>query len=116
MQTTKARQILFVLGWLAATLYVLVGVGELILADDPLLRRMLFLAALTGFAALVVIGIRTIERRPWPGAALASVGAVLGGFSLFWTVLAILLAIAIVVLSVLCARRDSASPAYAPGS
>ena len=106
MQTTKARQTLFVLGWLAAALYVL----------DPLLRRMLFLAALTGFAALVVIGIRTIERRPWPGAALVSVGAVLAGFSLFWTVLAILLAIAIVVLSVVCARRVSASPAHAPGS
>jgi hypothetical protein len=38
---------------------------------------------------------------------MASVGAIAGGLALFWTVAALLLTIAIVVLSVLAARRAS---------
>jgi hypothetical protein len=58
------------------------------------------------FAVLVVVGVRLINVRPWVGAALASLGAVGGGISIFWTVAAVLLAIAIVVLSIVAARRN----------
>ena len=94
-----------VTAWAAALLYVVVGVGELIFADGTLAHRVIFAAVLGVFAALVVVGVSLIEQRPWIGAAMASVGAVFGGLALFWTGAALLLAIAIVVLSILAARR-----------
>src|SRR5262245_54688394 len=96
-----------VLSWAATVLYVGVGVVELLFADGSLGHQLLVATVLTGFALLVVGGVRVMSDRPWFGVALASIGAVLGGFALFWTGLAILLAIAIVVLSVLVARRSS---------
>ena len=94
-----------VVAWVAALLYIAVGVGELLLADGTFAHRLIFAVALGLFAALVVVGVRLIDDRPWIGAAMASVGATAGGLALFWTVAAVLLAIAIVVLSVLVARR-----------
>jgi hypothetical protein len=95
-----------VLSWCAAVLYVGVGALELIFADGSLGHRVVFVAVLTGLAVLVVGGALLIPDRPWPGAAIASVGAIVGGLALFWTVAAIVLGIAIVVLSVLVARRS----------
>jgi hypothetical protein len=97
-----------VAGWLAALLFVIVGVGELLLADGSLGHRVTFAVVLGGFAALVVVGVGLIDTRPWVGAAMASAGAVAGGFALFWTIAAVLLAIVIVVLSVITARRRGA--------
>lgn len=102
---------LHVVAWVASLLYVLVGLGELILADGSLAHRVAFAAVLTLFAVLVLVGVRLIDDRPWIGAAMASVGAIAGGLALFWTVAALLLAIAIVTLSVLAARRASVSSA-----
>jgi ABC-type tungstate transport system substrate-binding protein len=45
---------------------------------------------------------------------MASVGAIAGGFALFWTIAAILLGIAIVILSVIVALRGSARPSVQP--
>jgi hypothetical protein len=93
------------LSLVAAVLYVGVGVLELVFADGSLGHRVLFATLLIGFAALVVGGVRLLGNRPWVGVAMASVGAVLGGFALFWTIAAIVLAVAIVVISVVLARR-----------
>jgi hypothetical protein len=112
VQGLSAARILGILGWLAALLYVGVGVLELVLDDEETIaRRFAFFAVLCGLALLVMVGIRMLPRRPWPGVAVASVGAILGGFALFWTGLAILLAIGIVMLSILSARRVSVAPA-----
>jgi hypothetical protein len=46
-------------GWLAALVFIAVGVGELLLADGSLAHRMTFAVVLGVFAALVVVG-----RRP----------------------------------------------------
>ena len=94
-----------VMAWVAALLYVVVGLLELILADGSLGHRVLFAVVLGLFAVLVLVGVGLIDARPWVGAALASVGAIAGGLALFWTVAAVLLAVAIVTLSVLAARR-----------
>ena len=94
------------LSWAAAILYVGIGMLELFFSDDPLGHRALFAGLLTGLALLVVIGVRLIPHRRWVGVAMASVGAVAGGIALFWTIAAIVLAVAIVVLSVLFARRS----------
>jgi hypothetical protein len=95
-------------GWVTAALFVAIGIAEATYADGTRAHQTLFFFALTLFAALIVVGIKLVSRRPWLGAGLASLGAVLGGISLFWTVAALLLAIAIVTLSVVCARRVSA--------
>jgi hypothetical protein len=97
-----------VTAWVAALLYIGVGLGELLLADGSLGHRVIFALVLGLFAALVLVGVRLIDDGPWIGAAMASVGAIAGGLALFWTVAALLLAIAIVVLSVLAARRAAA--------
>jgi hypothetical protein len=100
-----------VVALVAAALYVVVGVGELIFADDALGHRVLFAVVLLVFAVFVVGGVALIAKRPWIGAAITSVGAIAAGFALFWTVAAILLGLAIVVLSVMVARRSAATPA-----
>jgi len=91
--------------WLAAALYVAVGVGELVFAGESFGHRAIFTAVMCIFAALVLVGVRLIDARPWVGAALASLGAIGAGISIFWTVVAVFLATAIVVLSILVARR-----------
>jgi hypothetical protein len=93
--------------WTAALLYVVVGLLELVLADGSLAHRIMFAVVLSLFAAVVVAGVGLIDSRPWVGAAIASVGALAGGLALFWTVAAVLLAIGIVVLSILVARRTA---------
>jgi len=103
-----------VVAWVAALLYVGVGLGELIFADGPLGHRVTFAVVLSLVAVLVLVGIRLIDDRPWTGAAMASVGAIAGGLALFWTIAALLLAIAIVTLSVLAARRETELGASAP--
>ena len=100
-----------VVAWLAALLFVVVGLVELIFADGTLGHRVTFAVVLGLFAVLVLVGVRLIDDRPWVGAAMASVGAIAGGLALFWTVAALLLAITIVILSVLAARRASAPSA-----
>jgi hypothetical protein len=99
--------------WIAALLYVAVGLGELILADGSLGHRVTFALVLGLFAGMVLVGVRLIDDRPWVGAAVASAGAAAGGVALFWTGAAVLLAIAIIVLSVLAARK-AAEPAARP--
>lgn len=94
-----------VVAWVAALLYIVVGLLELILADGTLGHRVIFAVVLGLFAALVLVGVRLIDARPWVGAAMASAGAIAGGLALFWTVAALLLAVAIVTLSILAARR-----------
>lgn len=106
---TNMERWLRVVALVAAALYVVVGVGELIFADDSLGRRILFAVVLLVFAVLVVGGVALIAQRPWIGAAVASVGAIAAGFALFWTVAAIVLGLAIVVLSVMVARRSAAT-------
>ena len=100
-----------VVALVAAALYVVVGIAELIFAGDSLGHRVLFALVLAGFAALVLVGVALIAQRPWIGAAIASVGAIAAGFALFWTVAAIVLGLAIVVLSLMVARRSAATRA-----
>ena len=108
---TNMERWLRVVALVAAALYVVVGVGELIFADESLGRRILFAVVLLVFAVLVVGGVALIAQRPWIGAAVASVGAIAAGFALFWTVAAIVLGLAIVVLSVMVARRSASTQA-----
>jgi hypothetical protein len=55
----------------------------------------------------LIAGIRLISSHPTPGAIVASISALVGAFVLFWTLLAILLGVAIVVFSVLAVRESA---------
>ena len=101
----RACKSLRIVGWSTAALLVAIGIAEATYANGTRAHQTLFFVALTLFAVLIVAGIALLPRRPWLGAGVASLGALLGGVSLFWTVVALLLAITIVALSVVSARR-----------
>ena len=58
-----------------------------------------------GGGILVLGGLRLLSRSPVAGAALISLGAILGALPIFWALLPLLLALALIVLSVVYARR-----------
>ena len=58
-----------------------------------------------GGAALLAAGLWLIDRARWAGASLVSIGAILGGVPIFWAVLPLVAAAALVVLAVRYARR-----------
>ena len=58
---------------------------------------------------LVLAGLRLLHHAPARGATLVSLGAVLGAPPIFWALLPLLLAISLLVLSVLYARRAARS-------
>ena len=71
--------------------------------------QVLWLVLLLVGGALLLLGLRSFQRSPWAGVALISLGALAGALVIFWTVLAPVLAIALIVLSVLYARRGPAT-------
>ena len=103
-------RILTVLGWITALGYVAIAIFEIFIdSDEALSSRIGFPIFLVALAAALMVGVRLISDRPTLGAIVASISALVGAFELFWTLLAIVLGIAIVVFSVLVARR--AAPA-----
>ena len=109
MRRWTARSSLSVLGTLVGAIYILVGVivGALpaVWKDSSTGGRVFWILFLVGAGVLVLAGLRIFERSPWAGAALVSLGAIIGGLVLAWSIAAPLAAIALIVLSVVCARR-----------
>jgi uncharacterized membrane protein YdbT with pleckstrin-like domain len=58
---------------------------------------------------VVLTGLRMLRRAPVRGATLVSLGAVVGALPIFWALLPLLLAVALIVLSVLYARRGGST-------
>jgi hypothetical protein len=114
MQDWSAEKALMVLGTVLGVVYVLAGVIAGVWPshweDSDTIDRLLWFIFLVGGGAAVLIGLRLFERSPWLGTSFVSVGAVAGALAIFWTVAAPLAAIALVVLSVMCARRAEAAP------
>ena len=108
---------LVVLGFFTAAAYLLVGIiGGLSLShwdEASASDQILWASLLVGGAILIVAGLRISRRNPWGAAALISIGALAGALPIFWTLIAVVLAIALVVLSFLYARRTT-GPAPAP--
>ena len=65
-------------------------------------------------ALLLAVGLRALDKSPWIGAVVASVGAVVGALPIFWTFVVPLVAILFVVLIVVYARRISRPPRPTP--
>lgn len=94
-----------------SALYALAIVAGLALIDfDTTSSIVLWVALLTGGAALMLVG----QLATPPGrlsAALVSVGAALGGLSLVWTLLVPIAVAAVIACSIALARREVAAPA-----
>lgn len=109
MRLRGARKGLSVLGTAVGAVYILVGVivGALpaVWEDSSTGGRVFWILFLVGAGVLVLAGLRIFDRLPRAGAALVSVGAIVGGLVLAWSIAAPIAAIALIVLSVVCARR-----------
>jgi hypothetical protein len=108
------RKALFVLGALAGVVYILVGVvvGSLpaVWEDTETGGRVAWIVFLVGAGALLLLGLRIFDRAPRSGAALVSLGAIIGGLILFWSIAAPVAALALIGLSIACARRGPVAP------
>jgi hypothetical protein len=113
METTSLRRVLGALATVAGVGYLVVGVAGDIWPghwdDTGAGDQILWLAFGVVGGALVLAGWRQLDRSPKLAAALISVGAIVGALPIFWTIVALLLALALVVLSVLYARGASAA-------
>ena len=111
------EKVLVVLGFFVAVAYLLIGIiGGLSLShwdEASASDQILWASLLVGGAILIIAGLRISRRSPWAAAALISVGALVGALPIFWTLIALVLAVALVVLSLLYARRAT-GPAPAP--
>jgi hypothetical protein len=98
------------LGGLTAVGFAAAGIGGAIAGatggDGTDLAVWLLL--LLGGSALVLAGVRMLASRPWGAVASFAIGGLLGSLALFWSVIAPVIAIVLVVLAVIGARRDTA--------
>ena len=66
-----------------------------------------WLLLLVGGGAIVLAGVATLRTRPWVSVAAFAVGGIAGALALIWSVIAPVLAIALVVIGVIHARRST---------
>jgi hypothetical protein len=109
MRGSSARKGLFVLGTLAGAVYILVGIvvgaWPSVWEETETGGRVVWIVFVTGAGVLLLLGVQIFDRSPRSGAALVSLGSIIGGLILFWSVVAPIAAIALIALSILCARR-----------
>jgi hypothetical protein len=103
-------------GGVAAVAYIIVGIVGGIWPshweDASASDQIVWIVLLLGGGVLVLAGLRMFARSPWGGAALVSVGAILGALPIFWTIAALVAAVVLIVWSVITARRMAgATPA-----
>lgn len=105
----NVRSALFWLGTITGIAYLLIGAfgawwpGHW--DDAAASDQILWGALLMGGGVALLAGLRIIERSPRWGAILVAVGAVAGALVIFWTVIVIVVALTVVVLAVVYARR-----------
>ena len=104
-------------GMFTGIAYLIVGVAGAIWPghwdEATASDQIIWAAFLTVGGLMVLTGLRFLHRSPGRAATLVSTGALLGTLPIFWALLPLLLAIALVVLSVLYARRAARSPCAA---
>ena len=111
MERGGLEKALLGLGMLTGVAYLIVGLAGAIwpghwddaAASDQILWAVFLIAG----GLLVLAGLRFLSRAPGRAALLISLGAVLGALPIFWALLPLLLAVALIVLSVIHARRGA---------
>ena len=99
MQQGGLEKALRGLGMFTGVAYVIVGVAGAIWPghwDDAPASDQIVWAVLLIAGGLVLAGLRTLRRAPVRGATLVSLGAVVGALPIFWALLPLLLAVALV--------------------
>src|SRR3990172_4943020 len=92
-----------------SALYAFAAVAGLLLADFETTRdTVLWLALLSGGAALMLVGQLAPGLSGRASAALVSIGAAAGGLPLFWTIIVPVAVAAIIACTIALARRTSA--------
>ena len=113
-QRSGLEKTLLGLGMFTGIAYLIVGVAGAIWPghwdDAAATDQILWAVFLIAGGLLVLAGLRVLRGAPGRGATLVSLGAVLGALPIFWALLPLLLATALLVLSVLYARRATRSP------
>ena len=114
MDTEGTHKALVRLGWITAIIYIAVGLVVGLLPshwkEAPVADQVLWVVFLAGGGLILIAGLRFIERSPGLGAVLISLGALAGVAALFWTVVVPLVAIALIALSIMSARRTRSGP------
>ena len=109
MQQGGLEKALRGLGMFTGVAYLIVGVAGAIWPghwdDAPASDQIVWAVLLIAGGVVVLAGLRMLRRAPVRGATLVSLGAVVGALPIFWALLPLLLAVALIVLSVLYARR-----------
>jgi hypothetical protein len=109
MRAWTVQRTRIVLGTVLGVIYVIAGIVVGLWSShwdsSSTGDRLLWLTFLVGGGVVVLLGLRLFERSPWPAASLISMGALAGALAIFWTIAAPVAAIALVVLSVISARR-----------
>ena len=90
-----------------ASLFVLAAIAGVLFLDYEASRHALWVLVLVGGAVLMIVGIR-LHRSPTLSAILVSIGAAIGGFPLFWTIIVPVAVAAVIASSIALARRQSA--------
>lgn len=87
-----------------AALYVLAALAGPLFLDYEPARAVSWVVVLVAGAALMAVGQR-LRARPRLSAGLVSVGSLVGGLPLFWTILVPIAVAAVIASSVALARR-----------
>lgn len=111
MQTETLRKSVFRLGTFLGIVYVLAGVIGGVWSshweDASTSDRTFWVIFLVGGGAMLLAGLWFFIRSRWIGAVFISLGSLAGALAIFWTVLVPFLALALVVLSIMYARRTA---------
>ena len=109
MTSVSLHKALFGLGVFTAVAYIIVGIAGGIWPghwdDTGATDQILWVVFGVGGGLILLGGLRLLPRSPIVGATLVSVGAILGALPVFWTLIPLLLALVLIVLSVMYARR-----------
>jgi hypothetical protein len=111
MENGLLAKSLFGLGFFTGIAYIIVGIAGAIwpghwddaAASDQIIWALFLIAG----GVMILGGLRLVRRSPFAGATLVSLGAVLGALPIFWALVPLLLAVTLLVLSVVYARRAS---------
>ena len=109
MDNGPLTKTLFWLGGFTGVAFIVVGIVGGIWPghwdDAPASDQIAWVVLGVGGGLALLAGLRLLPRSPWTGTALVSLGAIVGALPIFWALLPLLLAVAVIVLSVMYARK-----------
>jgi len=109
MTSGSLHKALFGLGVFTAVAYIFVGIAGGIWPghwdDTGATDQILWVVFGVGGGLILLGGLRLLPLSPIAGATLVSVGAIFGALPIFWTLIPLLVALVLIVLAVMYARR-----------